>query len=332
MIHIVDNASLLPFNTFGIDVSCRRLVEYDSVESLRSILPLEGPVLNVGVGSNLLFTADYCGTVLHSRIADLSVSEPDAEGNVTVVAGAGILWDDLVAWSVLRGLSGLENMSLIPGETGSAAVQNIGAYGAEIKDVVLWVDTIDLATGGQRRFDAGECRYAYRDSVFKRPDMKRYVITHVAMRLATVFEPNLSYRALAERLGGKPLSPMTVRREVMRLRQGKLPEPSMLGNAGSFFKNPVVTPEAARALREAYPGMPEYPVADGVKLSAGWLIDRAGWKGRALGRAGVYAKQALVLVNLGGASGADIVTLANAVTADVEARFGVTLSPEVNIL
>lgn len=327
-----ENASLLPFNTFGIDVTARELIEYDSEQALRQLAPLES-FLHVGEGSNLLFTRPYDGTVLHSRICFTEVLGESADGSVAVRVGAGVMWDDLVAWAVVSGLSGIENLSLIPGEVGAAAVQNIGAYGVELKDVVTAVNTVDMHTGLPRRFTREECGYGYRDSVFKRTGMKRYAVTFVELELSRAYRPVTAYRALTdymEQTGLEP-SPEAVRRAVIHLRRGKLPEPAKLGNAGSFFTNPVVSVDKARELASQWPGMPEYPADGGVKLSAGWLIDRAGWKGRSMGRAGVYERQALVLVNLGGASGSEIVRLANAVVASVREQFGVTLTPEVNI-
>lgn len=327
-----ENASLLPFNTFGIDVTARELIEYDSEQALRQLAPLES-FLHVGEGSNLLFTRPYDGTVLHSRICFTEVLGESADGSVAVRVGAGVMWDDLVAWAVVSGLSGIENLSLIPGEVGAAAVQNIGAYGVELKDVVTAVNTVDMHTGLPRRFTREECDYGYRDSVFKRTGMKRYAVTSVELELSRTYRPVTAYRALTdymEQTGLEP-SPEAVRRAVIHLRRGKLPEPAKLGNAGSFFTNPVVSVDKARELASQWPGMPEYPADGGVKLSAGWLIDRAGWKGRSMGRAGVYERQALVLVNLGGASGSEIVRLANAVVASVREQFGVTLTPEVNI-
>lgn len=333
MIRIVDHASLLPYNTFGIDATACRLVEYSTVSDLRSICPVKGDFLNVGVGSNLLFTGPYQGTVLHSLICHCDIIDRTPE-SVIVNVGAGVVWDDFVAWAVVSGFGGVENLSLIPGETGSAAVQNIGAYGVEAKDVIRAVNTIDLLTGRERRFPAAECDYGYRQSVFKRPEMKRYTVTSVEFELSACPSPNLSYKALRDRVeewGIEP-TPAAIRRAVISLRQGKLPEPAKYGNAGSFFTNPVVSARQAADLLGRWPDMPHYPAPDGVKLSAGWLIDRAGWKGKALGRAGVYSRQALVLVNLGGATGREIVDLANAVISSVKEIYGVTLTPEVNII
>jgi len=335
MITIIENASLLPFNTFGIDAVARRLVEYETVDELLSLLPVEGRVLHVGRGSNLLFVSPRVdATVLHSRISGIEIGKADAGGHVVVRVGAGVEWDALVSQMVDRGLGGLENLSLIPGEVGSAAVQNIGAYGVEVSDRIVSVETVDIQTGDCRTFNVGECGYGYRDSIFKHPDNKRFVITHVTMSLDRVVRPCLSYRGLSEALDGIEPTPATVREAVVTLRRSKLPDPAVTGNAGSFFTNPVVDADVAAGLKQRWPQMPVYPVSDGrtVKLSAGWLIERAGWKGRSLGQAGVYDRQALVIVNLGNATGADIARLAARVAADVKSISGVDIYPEVNYI
>ncbi len=329
------HAPLLARNTFGIDVNARMLVEYSSVADLKSIAPVAEPFIHLGGGSNLLFLGDCSTLLLHSLISGISIVEETVD-EVTVRVGSGVVWDDFVAWAVASGLSGVENLSIIPGEVGAAAVQNIGAYGAEIKDVVESVDTIDMSTGSERRFSAKQCEYGYRSSVFKRPDMKHYVVTYVTMSLRRRFTPDMSYHGLFdffERSGLQP-TPATMRRAVITLRHSKLPDPTRLGNAGSFFTNPVVDAELARSLSERYPGMPQYPatVPGKVKLSGGWLIEKAGWKGRRIGPAGVDERQALVIVNHGGATGADIVRVMESVIEDVKERFGVTLVPEVNII
>lgn len=330
---IDENASLRPFNTFGLDARARVLAQYDSADELRALI--EGGLLggsraiHVGRGSNLLFVSDcFDGVVLHSRIEGLEIG-PDA----TVKAGAGMTFDALVEVTVNAGLSGLENLSLIPGEVGASAVQNIGAYGVEAADRIVCVDTVDMTDGSSRCFEASECGYGYRDSIFKHPDFKHYAITSVTFRLDREFTPVLTYRGLAEAMEGRELTPRAVRDAVIGLRRSKLPDPDELGNGGSFFKNPVVPLTKAHELQELHPAMPSWPAGDdGVKLSAGWLIEQCGWKGRSLGRAGVYGRQALVLVNLGGATGREIAALAEAVTSDVYERFGVRLSPEVNFL
>lgn len=334
MIANIPHAPLLGRNTFGIDATARELIEYDSVDDLRSLAPMREPFIHIGGGSNLLFAGDCDTTLLHSRIFGVDVI--DHRGDyVTVRAGAAVVWDDFVGWAVASRLAGVENLSLIPGETGSAAVQNIGAYGSEVKDVIDSVDTVDMLTGETRRFTKEECGYGYRRSVFKRSDMKRYVITHVTMRLSRRFTPNLSYGALRELTESMTMSPSLsdMRHIVIRMRRSKLPDPATLGNAGSFFTNPIVDRDTAARLKAEYPSMPQYAADDGgVKLSAGWMIERAGWKGRTVGHAGVYDRQALVIVNHGGATGDEVIAVARAVISDVEKMFGVTLTPEVNII
>lgn len=328
------HAPLRGRNTFGIDATARLIKEYTTVDDLRSLAPVGEPFLHIGGGSNLLFAGDCPTLLLHSLISGIEILSDSADA-VLVRVGAGVVWDDFVAWAVASGLSGVENLSIIPGETGAAAVQNIGAYGTEVKDVVEAVDTVDMASGAIRSFSREECRYAYRHSVFKLKEMKRHVVTHVTFRLSHTFVPNLSYSGLAEYFTRTGLQPTlsAVRRAVIALRHSKLPDPTRLGNAGSFFTNPVVSEAEADALSALHPAMPRFAAPGGrVKLSAGWMIEKAGWKGRSIGPAGVYDRQALVIVNHGGASGAQIMEVAQAVVRDVKEMFGVTLTPEVNLI
>lgn len=330
-----NNYSLLNYNTFGIDVRASRFMEYHSEEELLAFLSgggLEAPYLHIGRGSNLLFTKDFEGTVLHSCIRGVEVLKEDDE-HVQVRVGAGTLWDDFVACCVTRGWYGAENLSLIPGEVGASAVQNIGAYGVEVKDLIDAVETIDL-DGNKRVYANAECRYAYRDSIFKRPDMKRVFVTRVRFSLSKTPCYRLDYgtiRAEVEKYLSVNLR--TIREVIVNIRQAKLPDPKVLGNAGSFFKNPVVPRGQFEALRSQCPGMPFYEVdADWVKIPAGWLIEQCGWKGKAIGRAAVHLRQALVLVNLGGATGQEIVALADAIVASVYDKFRIKIVPEVNII
>ena len=323
-------------NTFGITAYASQLLCYRSVEELQTFIRegrLYTPLLQVGAGSNLLFTKDYEGTVLHSEIRYIRVQEED-EQQVILAVGSGICWDELVAYTVEQGWQGIENLSLIPGDVGSAAVQNIGAYGAEVANVICSVHGVDLLTGQPHAWSREECDYSYRYSLFKQPEMKHYALTEVVIRLSKQGEPNLSYRGLSEQLArsGSPCTLQAVRQAVIDLRRSKLPDPAELGNAGSFFTNPIVPAEQANVLQQRYPQLPAYPTADGrVKLSAGWLIEQAGWKGRAIGDAAVYEKQALVLVNRGNATGADIYHLSEEIIRSVEEKFGVHLVREVNV-
>lgn len=341
MLRIERDYSLLGHNTFGIDARTAAFVEYGSenelveaAEMLRdSRLP--SPWLHIGGGSNLLFTKDWPGTVLHSRINGVEPLHEDGEQAVVRV-GSGVVWDDFVAMCVERGWYGAENLSAIPGEVGAAAVQNIGAYGTEVKDLILRVETLNVENGERRVFEAAECGYGYRRSIFKQPDNKKYVVLSVTFRLGLRPHFNLSYKALSESLAdSSDVSLQEVRGAVLSIRNSKLPDPAVLGSAGSFFTNPVVSKSKLQELRQQWPAIPFHELHEGgdsVKLSAGWLIEQCGWKGRSLGRAGVYGRQALVLVNLGGAAGAEVQALADAICNDVQNRFGVELHPEVNIL
>lgn len=340
---ISENCPLLEHNTFGIAATARRLVEYDTVEELRALIAQRNDcgdtsaLLHIGGGSNLLFLSDYEGTILHSRIRDIEVMD-ESDNALTVRVGAGCVWDEWVEYAVGQGWYGLENLSLIPGEVGASAVQNIGAYGAEAKDFILLVEAIDLKTGELRLFSNAECDYAYRHSIFKTELRGRYAVTHVHFRLQRHFSPNFEYGALRQAIaksGQEPeaLDAAGLRRIIIELRNSKLPDPKVLGNAGSFFTNPIVGRATYEQLSHQYPTMPHYEVdADRVKIPAGWLIEQSGWKGKALGRAGVYEKQALVLVNLGGANGADIQQLCSTIQHDVRERFGIKITPEVNFI
>ncbi len=332
------NCSLLPYNTFGMDVKASRFVEYASVEELRGLWNAEreavARALHIGGGSNLLFASDYEGLILHSAIKGYTVVK-ETEEEVEVRVGAGEVWDDFVAYTVANGWYGAENLSLIPGEVGASAVQNIGAYGVEAKDLIVSVDTFGLETGEERRFMREECRYAYRESVFKQELKGKYAVTFVTYRLKKHPVFHLEYgniRAELEKQGCQ-VDLENVRRIIIAIRQAKLPDPKVLGNAGSFFMNPVVPKMQFEALLAQYPDMPHYPVDDAhVKIPAGWMIDRCGWKGKRVGHVGVHEKQALVLVNCGGATGKEVMHLAEEIVASVRERFGVTIRPEVNYI
>lgn len=334
---IIRDYSLKRHNTFGMDVRAGRFAEYASVKELQEFLKTENnmqPLLHIGGGSNLLFLHDFQGTVLHSAIKGYEVEAEDADG-VTVRVGAGEVWDDFVAYTVSCGWYGAENLSLIPGEVGAAAVQNIGAYGVEVKDLVLRVETLCVSTGEPRNFTNAQCRYAYRQSIFKGELKGRYIVTHVTFRLSRHPSWHLDYGNVRGELekSGCELTQENVRNTIIRIRESKLPDPARIGNAGSFFMNPVVTAEQFGRLLARYPDMPHYPAGENaVKIPAGWMIDRCGWKGKSLGRAGVHQQQALVIVNLGGATGEEIVRLADAVAQSVKERFGVEIHPEVNYI
>ena len=327
--------SLLRHNTFGIDVKADEFIEYESVDELKSILSeLRGRKrLHIGCGSNLLFTEDYHGVILHCGIKFINVKDSDTD-SVALTVGAGVVWDELVDYTVRQGWGGLANLSLIPGEVGAAAVQNIGAYGAEAKDVISAITAIDLNTGELRHFLNQECRYAYRQSIFKNELKELYAITEVEFRISKKVPDDLTYGNLYKAMEGKTVTPATLRQTVIDIRNSKLPQPEQLGNAGSFFMNPVVPEEVFERLHSQYPDMPFFSAPGGVKIPAGWLIEKAGWKGRSLGDAAVYSKQALVIVNLKhGITNADhIINLCKAVVADVKEKFGIDITPEVNFI
>ncbi len=325
--------SLLGHNTFGISAKAKQYIEYSSEAELADIIremPSEEILLHIGGGSNLLFTSDFEGTVLHSAIQGIEIVDED-ENAVLVRVGAGMVWDEFVAYAVQKGWGGVENLSLIPGEVGASAVQNIGAYGVEAKDVITVVEAVELRSGVKRIFGNAECNYAYRQSIFKNALKGAYAITYVTYRLSKHPVLNLSYGGLSK-CNPLPATIAEVRQTIIDTRNAKLPDPKVLGNAGSFFMNPVVPREVFERIQKDYPDMPFYDVPDGVKIPAGWMIDQCGWKGKHLGRAGVHDKQALVLVNLGGATSDEIITLCETICRDVQAKFGVSIHPEVNFI
>jgi UDP-N-acetylmuramate dehydrogenase len=318
-----ENISLKPYNTFGIDVKARRLV---LLEPGDEVPPLEGAVLLLGGGSNIVFTKDYDGTVItlsHSNNQTIKQSDN------LVTAWGGVVMDDLVQWTLDHGLYGLENFSAIPGTVGASVVQNVGAYGAEAKDFIENVEAYDLVEHRLCSFSNEECRFAYRDSMFKHHP-NRHLILRVTYRLHKEYTPNLSYKAL----DGLPHDTVQqLRDSITTLRWSKLPRPEEHGSAGSFFKNPVVDEATYRHLKAEYPDMPDaHQSSEGYKLSAGWLIDRAGWKGRTQGKAGVWPKNALVLYNAGGCTGDEVHALAAAIQDDVKHKFNITLAPEAIII
>lgn len=335
--HFYQNHSLLNFNTFGLNVNARHFFEFDSenelIEILQHQLIKENPLLVIGQGSNLLFLNDFDGVVLHSAIRGIQVIE-ETEDAVIIKVGSGVIWDDLVEYCVKQGWSGIENLSLIPGETGAAAIQNIGAYGVEIKDVVQKVNAVRIADGQRRAFELEACHYGYRESVFKKELKGQFIVTSVIIRLSKKPVFNLSYNHLEkEVLKNGVMNLENIRNTIIQVRESKLPDPKVLGNAGSFFMNPVVKRERYEALQLQYPEMPHYYISEQAeKIPAGWLIEQCGWKGRTIGNVGVHAKQALVLVNYGGAKGKEIAELAAMIQQSVADKFGISLIPEVNFI
>ena len=343
-------------NTFGMKVKARCFMEYDSVADLVDIEfeELARPVLHIGGGSNLLFTDDFKGTVLHSKINFIEVLDEcqcvpeatSADEDVLVSVGAGVVFDDFCDWAAKEGLWGVENLSYIPGEVGASAVQNIGAYGVEVKDVIRAVYCYDTAEEEFVNFDVSECGYGYRDSIFKNPEIKgRYIVTHVVFALSRIPQPKLEYGHLdvavkeAQAARGAELTPALIRKVIIKIRKEKLPEPSLVGSAGSFFKNPVISAEhfakietAAKAEHGADYKVPHYDLPDGtVKVPAAWMIEQCGWKGRRSGGAAVWEKQPLVIVNYTGeAYPEEIIGLERRIIDSVKHKFGVELHPEVD--
>ena len=334
MISRYDNYDLSRQNTFRMKVSCRCYIEYDSIEDLKSLdfNALPQPVMSLGEGSNILFTGDFPGTVLRSRIDYIKYFDVGAD-TVPLAVGAGVNWDKLVAKTGEDGLWGLENLSLIPGTVGAAAVQNIGAYGVEAKDLIVGVTCFDITTGEKTAFKQEQCRYGYRDSIFKDPQYKgRYIVTGVLLRLSREPKPQISYGALKSLFTeAQPSSPAQVREAVIRIRREKLPDPEQIGSAGSFFKNPVVSAEQFVRISQGYDTVPHYILEGGfIKVPAAWMIEQCGLKGAVRGAAAVYDKQPLVIVNKSGeASPQDILALEQEVSEAVRKRFGVELHPEV---
>jgi UDP-N-acetylmuramate dehydrogenase len=293
----------------------------------------EPPLFILGGGSNILFTSDFQGTILYPEFSGIKEEERDGE-NVVISAGAGVNWDNLVEWTVNNGFGGLENLSLIPGMVGASPIQNIGAYGVEVKDRIERVRTISVSDGSVRIFNNNECEFDYRNSIFKKKEKGKYLVTRVYYKLTINTELNLTYGSLMEEITrlGKP-SLKTVRQAVINIRRSKLPDPALIGNAGSFFKNPVVNSLAAQNLKNRYPAMPVYEDRSGtVKLAAGWLIEQCGWKARRFGEAGVHDKQALVIVNHGNATGTDIFALSESIKKSVVEKFGIELEREVEVV
>ena len=327
-------------NTFGLLVKADCIVRFSTDSELASVIAmvrngaLKQPLLCLGEGSNMMFDGDFKGSVLVSLIKGIEVVEETAD-YIVLRVGSGYGWNDFTAYCASKGYFGVENLSGIPGTVGAAAVQNIGAYGAEAGNLIDSVETVDLETGSAKIFSVQECGYAYRDSVFKKPSFKKYLVTYVRFRLSKVEHYALEYGRLAEAVGKDgELSLGSVRKAVIGIRNSKLPDPSEVGSAGSFFKNPIVSAEVYASLALSYPDMPHYPApsGDGVKLSAAWLIERCGWKGRSLGKAAVWGKQPLVIVNTGGASASDIMNISAAVVNSVFEKFGIRLEKEVQFV
>ena len=306
----VSNISLLPYNTFGIDAKAKTFIEYYSLDELSQVLKEHKgeKILHIGQGSNLLFTKDFDGVILHSGMARARFLDDE-----TVEAQNGLRLDDLIAQLTDMNYCGMEKLSLIPGEVGASAVQNVGAYGCEAKDVIERVYTLDVETLEERVFTNEECRFGYRDSAFKRELKGKFIVTSVVYKV-------------------KPGDATKTREEIIETRNGKLPKVGEVGSAGSFFMNPFVPEEQANELLKQYPDMPHFETPQGVKIPAAWLIEQCGWKGKTLGGAQVWPKQPLVIVNANHATAQDIIDLAAAVSASVKEKFGIEIRPEVNYI
>lgn len=335
---VEEHKSLKDYNTFGIDVNCRYFIEVTSVDTLRQALKLEGfpELLVLGGGSNILLTGDLHRLVLYLNLKGKQVLWEDEE-RVVVKIMAGENWHEVVMWTLDQGYGGIENLSLIPGNTGTAPIQNIGAYGVEIEDVFESCEAMDIESLRLVRFDKESCRFGYRDSYFKHEGKGRFIITSVNLMLKKKdHELHTAYGAIQTQLAKQGSEQPTIRavsEAVIAIRQQKLPDPKVLGNSGSFFKNPVLNRQQFQEFSLKFPEAPNYPAEDGmIKVPAGWLIETAGFKGKNMGRAGVHKDQALVLVNLGGARGSEILEMARSIQAEVSRRFGIELVPEVNII
>ena len=319
-------------NTFRMDVKAKVFAEYSTVAELKELLQkYEGEqILHIGAGSNLLFTKDFDGVILHSAMRRARCLNEDAD-HVWIEADNGLVLDELIDQLCDMGISGMENLSYIPGEVGASAVQNVGAYGVEAKDVIDEVEVLSLQDYSLKRITNADCKFGYRDSIFKNELRGKVIVTHVTYKLNKHFEPKLDYGNLHSEAGSNP-SVMDVRNAVIRIRKQKLPEVSELGSAGSFFKNPVVPQAVYDAIAARYERVPHYDQDGGVKIPAAWLIEQCGWKGKTLGGAQCYPLQPLVLVNTGNAVPQDIIDLAAAICASVKDKFGIEIHPEVNYI
>lgn len=336
---VQSNVSLRHLNTFGLDADARNFVKVQSVDELIAVLHdpewKEAPKFILGGGSNILLTKDIEALVIHTAIKGISIMEENEE-TVVLEVGAGEVWHDFVMHCVGNGYGGVENLSLIPGTVGAAPMQNIGAYGVEIKSVVESVGAVDIESGEKRVFRNAECEFGYRESVFKKALKNKYVITGAIFKLNKKPVLNAAYGDVQKTLQEMGVETPTIRdisEAIMTIRRSKLPDPAEIGNAGSFFKNPEIPLAQFTRLRETFPEVPGYPVdAETVKVPAGWLIERAGWKGYREGEIGVHARQALVLVNYGGGTGAQIKTLSEKIQESVAGKFGIRLNAEVNFI
>lgn len=333
---IQENFNLRPYNTFGIEVFAKRFSAFSSVSELKSLLSQrnDDSLLFLGGGSNILFTKDFDGLVLRNELTGIEVID-STDSHVTIKSGAGEVWHDFVLFCVDHNFGGVENLSLIPGSVGASPMQNIGAYGAEIKDTFVSLEALHIESGEIHSFDNAACEFGYRESVFKRKLKNQYVITSVTFKLTKQHTINSSYGAIEAELEKMEITSPTIKNiseAVIAIRSSKLPNPAEIGNAGSFFKNPVVDIDVLEKIQVNYENIPNYPAPNGkVKLAAGWLIDQAGWKGKTFETYGVHKLQALVLVNYSDTKGSQIYDLSTDIITDIKEKFGVKLEREVNI-
>jgi UDP-N-acetylmuramate dehydrogenase len=333
------DVQLRPFNTFGIEATAKYFIEVSSIEQLQQVL--QSPyyqsteLLILGGGSNMLLTKDFDGLVIKIAIKEFEVVNEN-EDNIWIKAGAGLVWHDLVMQCVNQNYAGMENLSLIPGTVGAAPMQNIGAYGIEIKEVFEELQALEIATGEIKNFDKAMCNFGYRESIFKHEAKGKYIILNVTFKLSKKPTFHVEYGAIKDTLAEMGVNEMSIKAisdAVIQIRQSKLPNPAEIGNAGSFFKNPEILKSQFENLKAQFPTIPSYPVSETTtKVPAGWLIEQAGWKGQRFGNVGVHAKQALVLVNYGGGKGKEIKELSQKIQASVKEKFGIQLSVEVNFI
>jgi len=336
---IQKNISLKDYNTFGIDVNAKLFGQFTSVDELKNIITdsnyKQEKLLILGGGSNILFTKDFDGLALLNQIKGIEVIEEDQD-SVVIAGGSGVVWHEFVLQSIDQNLGGIENMSLIPGSLGASPMQNIGAYGTEVKDNFEWLEAYHIETGEIHKFDNTSCEFGYRESVFKRRLKGQYIITKVAFRLSKTHKLNTSYGAIENELELLNISHPTIKdvsNAIIKIRESKLPDPKKIGNSGSFFKNPVIDNNTFKKIKSDFPNIASYPAgSDKTKIAAGWLIDQAGWKGKIIENYGVHKNQALVLVNYGGASGNDIYSLSEEIIQSIKETYGIELEREVNIL
>lgn len=333
---VTENFSLKNHNTFGINVSCRYFVECFSIDDFLSLLSdkqyFSLPKLILGGGSNILFTKNFDGIIIKNSMKGIEVIKED-DDDVLVKSGAGEVWHDLVLFCLKNNFGGIENLSLIPGTVGAAPIQNIGAYGVELKEVFFELEAIDIDSRNLKTFSSEDCGFGYRDSVFKNELKNKFIIANVTLKLNKHHHFNVSYGAIKDELKNKEVTIQNISEAVCKIRMSKLPNPAEIGNAGSFFKNPVISKEKFELLKNEFPGISFYPAENNrMKLAAGWLIEQCGWKGKITGQTGVHKNQALVLVNYGNANGDEIFQLSEEIKKSVKEKFGVELETEVNII